>query len=165
MLFRSDGAPDIAVLIKESLIPGAGCLNSEQPGSPEDVLNGVILLYFGPADATQVNQALAWRDQEVKSSFLAGLGDSHSPPEVGGYTSMAVGDLDGDGDLDMVVAWNPACGACPEVLLFTNNGPGDVRDGTWPVAAIPDPFMCSTDRKSTRLNSSHIQKSRMPSSA
>jgi len=140
--FDQDGAPDIAVLIKESLISGAGCLDSEQPESPEDVLNGVILIYFGPADATQVDQALAWRDQEVNSSFLAGAGDSHSPPEEGGYTSMAVGDMDGDDDLDLVVAWNPACGSPPAVLLFTNNGPGAVRDGTWPVATIPDPFQC-----------------------
>jgi hypothetical protein len=140
--FDQDGAPDIAVLIKESLISGAGCLDSEQPESPEDVLNGVLLIYFGPADVTQVNQALAWRDQEVNSSFLAGAGDSHSPPEVGGYTSMTVGDMDGDDDLDIVVAWNSACGS-PEVLLFTNQGSAAVQDGTWPVEAIPDPFQCS----------------------
>ena len=29
----------------------------------------------------------------------------------------------------------------------------------------PPPFVAKIDRKSTRLNSSHIQKSRMPSSA
>lgn len=142
--FDLDGAPDIAVLIKESLISGAGCLNSEQPESPEDVLNGVILIYFGPTDVIQVNQALAWRDQKVNSSFLAGDGDSHSPPEEGAYTSMAVGDMDGDNALDIVVAWNPACGSPPAVLLFTNNGPGAVRDGIWPVATIPDPFQCSS---------------------
>jgi hypothetical protein len=140
--FDQDGAPDIAVLIKESLISGAGCLNGAQPEPP--VLNGVILMYFGPADATQVTQALAWRDQQVKSSFLAGCGDSYSPPEEDGYTSMAVGDMDGDGDLDIVVAWNPHsdCNDCPGVLLFTNDGPGAVQKGDWPVAPILDPFEC-----------------------
>ena len=34
-----------------------------------------------------------------------------------------------------------------------------------PQAAIVGPEVCHVDRKSTRLNSSHIQKSRMPSSA
>ena len=33
------------------------------------------------------------------------------------------------------------------------------------VAAVPTPTRLLIDRKSTRLNSSHIQKSRMPSSA
>ena len=33
------------------------------------------------------------------------------------------------------------------------------------VTTIPEPLIALLDRKSTRLNSSHIQKSRMPSSA
>ena len=42
------------------------------------------------------------------------------------------------------------------------------KDGEWVVQRGPDKFLGSPleqDRKSTRLNSSHIQKSRMPSSA
>ena len=52
--------------------------------------------------------------------------------------------------------------------------PGDHEDAkypNWPVAPWPNDYQeilewqWSKDRKSTRLNSSHIQKSRMPSSA
>jgi len=153
--FDQDGAPDIAVLIKQSLISGAGCLGSEQPGSSSgDVLNGVVLIYFGPDDAAQVNQALAWRDQEVNSSFLAGAGDSHGLPEEGGYTSMAVGDIDKDGDPDIAVSWNPGI-ACndrvPKILLFLNDR---TQTGNWPVQPISDPFLfpvqaCSNNSTST----------------
>ena len=40
-----------------------------------------------------------------------------------------------------------------------------VRLLTWEDEAIDEAFLRRRDRKSTRLNSSHIQKSRMPSSA
>ena len=40
-----------------------------------------------------------------------------------------------------------------------------VEEVASPIAWARDPRMVWTDRKSTRLNSSHIQKSRMPSSA
>ena len=39
------------------------------------------------------------------------------------------------------------------------------REATWQQYGLPIPPPTDTDRKSTRLNSSHIQKSRMPSSA
>lgn len=137
--FDLDGRPDIAVLVKESLLTGPQCLDSEVP---DDGLSGLIAIYFGPTDATRADEAFSWQEVIVGASFLQGEGDATGPPEIGGYSSMAVGDMDLDGDMDIVVAWNSSCGdnGSAEVVLFTNGGPGAVRDGTWTAARIPDAF-------------------------
>lgn len=141
--FDQDGRKDIAVLIKETLLCTANCLGTEMVACG-DVLNGVILMYLAPDDPERMNQSLAWRNQVVKSSYLAGgRGEAFGPPEAGGYTSMAVGDVDLDDDMDIVVAWNSACLDPPEILVFYNGGPGSVRNGIWPVQPIADPFQCS----------------------
>ena len=55
--------------------------------------------------------------------------------------------------------------AAGQAPLRENLAAGVLRLAGWvPGIALLDP-MCGRDRKSTRLNSSHIQKSRMPSSA
>jgi hypothetical protein len=140
--FDQDGHLDIAVLIKETLLCKATCLGTETVICNE-VLDGVILMYLGPKDPERMNQALEWGDQEVKSSSLAGAGGAFGPPEAGGFTGMAIGDINADGRLDIVVAWNPGCDEPPEVLLFTNDGPGSVQNGIWPRQPIPDPFQCT----------------------
>jgi len=136
--FDQDGHPDIAVLVKESLVDGAGCLDSEQP---EEGLSGLILLYFGPDDPEQTIQALAWEEVRVEASFLQGYCEDLTWPENGGFSSMTVGDMDLDGDIDIVVAWNSSCGGedgTRDAVIFTNLGPGPVRDGTWIGTRIPD---------------------------
>ena len=54
-------------------------------------------------------------------------------------------------------------------LLVSNEVTATIADGTVTIAPNNETkrarAMWGTDRKSTRLNSSHIQKSRMPSSA
>ncbi len=132
--FNRDNRPDIAVLVKHSLLPGAGCLSGDPP---EDGLAGAIVLYLGPGDGRLANQSLAWEEVMIGTSFLSGLGSADGAPEEGGYTSMAVGDINADGNMDIVAAWNGACGD-NNVLLFTNQGPGQVRDGTWRIDALPD---------------------------
>ena len=61
---------------------------------------------------------------------------------------------------------------CPLPVLRANRALKSLPVGarlkvraTDPAAKSDFPAYCRTDRKSTRLNSSHIQKSRMPSSA
>ncbi len=144
--FDQDGRKDIAVLIKETLLRDGICLGGPSTGGCLNIgtleNKGVILMYFGPDDSEQINQALAWQERDVKSSFLLGTKGASGPPEQFGFTSMAVGDMDADGDMDIVVAWNPACDEAPEVLLFTNEGPGSVQRGDWIVRPIADPFQC-----------------------
>jgi len=147
--FDRDGNPDIAVLVKETLLEGAGCLDSEQPG---EGLRGVILLYLGPADPTQANQALAWEEVRVEASFLQGEGDATSGPEFGGFTSMVIGDMDADEDQDIVVAWNSSCSdGIQSAAIFTNVGPGEVRDGQWSATRIADPIPKGTAIKDVAL--------------
>ena len=50
---------------------------------------------MGPADPTQANLALAWEEIPVDVSFLSGAGTQADAPEVGGFTGIAVGDIDG----------------------------------------------------------------------
>jgi len=142
--FDSDGREDIAVLIKESLLEGAGCLSG---ASVEGGSAGVVIIYFAPQDPTESNRALAWEEVRIGNSLLLGSGEICCQPEEGGYTSMAVGDIDGDGDMDIVTAYNELCEATENVLLFTNLGPelahpsqipvGEWGIGTWSREVIP----------------------------
>ncbi len=148
--FDADGRPDIVVMAKETLLSGPGCLDAEIASSG---LSGAIIIYRGPTDPTQSNQSLAWDEVQIGTSFLQGTGSADGLPEEGGFTEMVVGDMDDDGDLDIVTAWNSDCGTSgsTEVLIFTNGGPFDVRDGTWAVASIPDTFPKGTSIKSIAL--------------
>jgi len=148
--FDADGRPDIAVMAKETLLSGPGCLDAEIASTG---LSGSIIIYRGPTDPTQTNQALAWDEVQIGTAFLQGSIAASGLPEDGGFTEMAIGDMDDDGDLDIVAAWNSDCGTSGsnEVLIFTNGGPFDVRDGTWGAASIPDAFPKGTSIKSIAL--------------
>ena len=135
--FDRDGRPDIAVLLKDTLLSDAGCLDSEDPG--EGGLNGVLLVYLGPTDAEQANESLSWVEVPVEASRLRGFGTLTGAPEDGGFSAMAVGDVDLDGDQDIVIAWNAQCGDDPaQIVMFTNQGAAAVRDRTWTGLRIPN---------------------------
>ncbi len=147
--FDQDGRQDIAVLVKESLVEDAACLDAEDADTG---LRGLIMLYMGPTDPVQALQALAWEEIALDVSLLRGQGDTVDKPEIGGFTSMAVGDVDGDQDSDIVVAWNTACGGGGQnVLIFTNNGPSSVRDGKWSAETLIDPMPKGTAIKDVVL--------------
>lgn len=148
--FDQDGHTDVAVLVKESLAPGTSCLNECTP--TEVRLSGVIIVYFGPDDPAQTNQALAWDEIAISSSWLAGTGTIMTDPENQGYSSLVAGDVTGDGLLDLVAS-RSAAAVCPcdgdDVLLFTNLGALSIRDGTWRVEAVPDDFYPDYDKQWT----------------
>lgn len=148
--FDGDGVLDIAVLVKQALLDGPQCLSEERPA---EGLAGVILIYFGPGDVNVMNRALAWEEVRVGNSFLQGTGEASASTEVGGFTSMAVGDMNNDGNPDIVAAWNSSCGegGTQAAVLFTNQGAGPARDGTWSAAAIPDSLPKGTAIKSVAL--------------
>lgn len=149
--FDTDGRSDIAVLLKQTFLANAGCLNSEAPTDAES--SGLVLLYMGPTDATQVDQALAWREVAIEASRLAGtVGDGQSP-DVGGFTSMTIGDVDNDDDFDVLVAWNSSCGEAgsTDAVIFNNQGPAAVRDGTWTFTVIPNSAPAGTAIKDVAL--------------
>jgi len=175
--FDLDGRVDIAVLVKRAGgLSSGGCL-TQQPGVDADAgicdngdtcsisaqdcpgesrckatqpVNGALIIYLGPDDPATVSQALAWEEVAVSAAFLTGSGAGTDTPEIDGYTSMAAGDLDGDGDIDIVAAWNTECGS-NEVLVFTNLGGARVRDGVWTVESMPNFFGRETEVKDVKL--------------
>lgn len=137
--FNLDGLADIAVLVKVSLLPEPQCLDSDFP--PDGTMSGAVVLYLGPSDASQTNQALAWNEVVLEASRLPAPMALPALPEDEGFTDMAVGDMNLDGLPDVVLASNSSCNEGEaDVVIFLNGGPGAVLDGTWQTVVVPNPF-------------------------
>lgn len=137
--FDNDGNIDIAVMSKRTTLGSGGCMGNQDVD--EDAESGLITLYMGPADSGTINQALAWTEVSIGSSQLQGSSIDSAVPEAGGFSSMRLGDINLDGNIDIVAAWNTPCDpeVTTEVLLFTNpGGRGSVRAGSFAASTIPN---------------------------
>ncbi|MCH7527682.1 MAG: VCBS repeat-containing protein, partial [Planctomycetes bacterium] len=133
----NDGNLDIVVLIKHRGF--VAICEDEQQTELADGFTGEVLILFSPGPAA-IGSADAWTQVELVSSRdQAGLpteGDQERAldvPENGGMTAMDVGDINGDGLMDIVYTLNvppPPCrdGIC-RVLLAINPGATLARDG------------------------------------
>ena len=90
-------------------------------------------------------------------------------PEIfydeGVYLRRAMHVLSGQGPQEAVYYDHPYFGQLFLAGIFYAIGYPDSLHPTPTISSIEELYLVPRDRKSTRLNSSHIQKSRMPSSA
>lgn len=136
-----DGFDDLVVLVKDTGLVARcdesreDCDVTENGGILDNAVDGIIVLLFNPGDV--YNQV--WTSATLPQSNLAGKDEGGFLPELGGYTSLDVGDIDGTNGVDIVVALNRAEGD-PATDAFINSvdfypNPGGVgaRNGvSWP---------------------------------
>ncbi len=105
-----DGRLDIVVLVKDMGIAGycdakrPDCDPNDNNGIIDGAFMGEVVVFFAPADPLNS----VWTPVELAASRLAAAGERSGLPEVGGYTAMTGGDVDDDGDSDIVLAFNAA---------------------------------------------------------
>jgi len=98
--FDQDGWADIAVMIKIRDLTDVGVAGPKP-------FDGAVMVFFSPADEDDLQNPLAWSEVLLGQSELAGFADGDgTTPDLGGYTDMEIGDIDLDGDLDIVAAFN-----------------------------------------------------------
>lgn len=129
---NGDGINDVVALIKETGV-FARCRLSGEILDAEDVPAGVIIIYYGPSVAANTTNALAWEEVALTQSSTAGAPPAlPETPEIGGFTSMAIGEVDGVNGPDIVVAWNANdCeGGGNRVEYYINPGPATARQAS-----------------------------------
>lgn len=118
-----DGFLDIVVLVKSTAFATFCPPEVEgDPPAPLGATDGAILVYFNPGVAGLVPDGDSWTEMEIINPLIADVWihnqfpgdeeksfeDAKVKPEYNGFTSLAVGEIDGvEGD-DIVVALNPA---------------------------------------------------------
>ncbi|HNQ24749.1 MAG TPA: FG-GAP-like repeat-containing protein [Phycisphaerae bacterium] len=128
---NNDDWLDVVVLVKSTgyttiCLPPPPEDPSEPRGDPSviGVLDGEIVVLFNPGDAARVLDGDSWHElivvNPLAQAVTEGIHDHYpgleaaeldtmkTKPELGGYTSLAVGNLDGRPGDDIVVALNPA---------------------------------------------------------
>lgn len=139
-----DGFDDIVVLVKDTGLVARcdqsreDCDVTENGGLLDNAVAGAIVLLFNPGDVYN----RVWTSVTLSQSQLAGTNEDGGLPEQGGYTGLALGDLDGVNGPDLVVAINRAEGdpAVDDIVnsvdFYPNPGGGVGRNpDTW--ARIP----------------------------
>lgn len=138
---NGDGRNDIVVLVKDTG-EFARCRTTGEIIPESATIAGLIAIFFGPDDPADVINPFAWEAVELNQSKTAGIGPADPlNPELGGYTSMAIADIDLANGPDIVVAWNAAeCEAAGNrVDYFTNPGPATVRQANaWSVTTVEE---------------------------
>ena len=137
--FDGDGGLDIAVLVKET---GFTCTSNGEPIDDPSCILGEIVVYFHNEAEGSVNDGAAWQQVEITSSNLNGeiepdrvFDEVKTEPEWAAYTAMDAGDVDGDGDADFVVAFNPFPfeDSGGRVDIYRNPGGSSASSGdVWP---------------------------------
>lgn len=143
-----DGWLDIVVLVKAT---GAGAWCPSVPPKEISRMEGEIIIYFNPASEGLIADGDSWVEMLLVNPYVGdrwfhrhfpggetiALEDAKVQPEFGGYTALAVGNVDGRPGDDIVVANN--AGECLElgqepalntVELWVNPGGEDARDPT-----------------------------------
>jgi len=146
-----DGRLDVVVLVKDTGLVATcdpardDCDVTDNGGRIEGAVEGGIVIFYNPDDPA----GEPWEATLLTTSFVAGREEGASLEE-GGYTSLAVGDIDGINGPDIVVALNSAEGdeSLPlettdgepqlnSIDLWANPGPGLARQGeAWARANI-----------------------------
>lgn len=110
-----DGFDDVVVLVKDTGLVAQcdrsreDCEVTETGGFLPDALDGEIIIFYNPLGAAL---SMPWEAVVLNQSNLAGT-DEGTLPEEGGYSGIDIGDVDGDGAPDIVVALNSAEGDPP----------------------------------------------------
>ena len=133
-------------------------VSAENP-DVSDVSSETVLFKLNQPFENHNGGMISFRPGDFPSYLYLALGDGGSgydPNHNGQNLTVPLAKI-----LRMDVSAGTA--AAPPSNPFAD-GPGGFEDLTW-VYGLRNPWRFSLDRKSTRLNSSHIQKSRMPSSA
>ena len=129
----ADGRPDVVVLIKDTgrvavCDPArTDCDTTQNGGVVDGAIEGGIGIFYNPGQGARV----PWTATLLTTSFLAGRNDGETL-EVGGYTGIAVGDIDGMNGLDIVVALNSAEGDPALPLTATDGFPQFNSIDLWP---------------------------------
>lgn len=147
---NDDGWLDVVVLVKATgfatFCPAPEPEPGEEQGPPTPigVMDGEVVVLFNPGDATALTDGDNWTEMVIPASKeLPGIdevepNEAATKPEINGFTSLAVGEIDGNPGDDIVVSLNPAecetLGQSPpinRVELYANPGGVLSEDGVF----------------------------------